>query len=530
MSAGVGGGVSPAGDGRPGVGWRRGSGRTGVPGHGLSLECRSQWVPPSFRAWAVPPGSSRWPCPQRDQDNEILDRNGTARRVRILSLEVEGLGWGGAGLAAVTPSPPPHRGRAAADRGRGGGSPAALTRGKPGRRPPFSARPVDSGKATLFTHHHPGIQLRSEGTQALSTSSAVPRPPQSGRGAPPWSKQPAHGRGRGRTSAPAAGLGGHGAEQDPRPARVSPRRTVLALSPPPSTRSGIPEGRGLQASEAEEEKMWETSCDLRRGAGLGPLLRGPGCLPLWPQREADRRWGPELRAVLGSLDGAQIFQPLHLQPDARWAGGPQPGVRKAGHLLATARGLGCVPPRPPPAVTGSQTVKRDSLGRSVTCWEMDVWGAGGAARSYPPWGQSTPGGLTEKTHRSPQPVPSLCATCDLCKPAVCWVPGAPDVGVASTPSRPGPQPPSLGDTERWGRFGAAWRPESSREANAAARGPGGAVSSVGKSAGEGAHAGCGLAPLKSRLALFLHGRGALLDVFSGSPGWQCRALGSAGTG
>lgn len=127
-------------------------------------------------------------------------------------------------------------------------------------------------------------------------------------------------------------------------------------------------------------------------------------------------------------------------------------------------------------------------------------------------------GVNRENPPNPQPVPSLCATCDLCKPAVCWVPGAPDVGVASTPSRPGLQPPSLGDTERWGRFGAAWRPVCS------CPGPGGAVSSVGKSAGEGAHAGCGLAP---RLALFLHGRGALLDFSSGSPGWQRRALGSA---
>lgn len=91
-----------------------------MPGRGLPLECRSQWVPPSFRAWAVPPGSSGWPCPQRDQDNEILDRDGTAGRVRILSLEVERSGWGGTGLAAVTPSTP-HRGRAAADGGGGAG-------------------------------------------------------------------------------------------------------------------------------------------------------------------------------------------------------------------------------------------------------------------------------------------------------------------------------------------------------------------------------------------------------------------------
>lgn len=119
----------------------------------------------------------------------------------------------------------------------------------------------------------------------------------------------------------------------PQASKGEPPTHGAGLSPPPSTRSGIPEGRGLQASEAAEEKMWETSCDLRRGAGLGPLRRGPGCLPLWPQREADRRWGPQLRAVLGSLDGAQIFQPLHLQPDARWAGGPSLGSGKLGISL-----------------------------------------------------------------------------------------------------------------------------------------------------------------------------------------------------
>ena len=128
------------------------------------------------------PGSSGWHCPQRDQNNEILDRNGPARRMRILSLEVEGLGWGGAGLAAVTPPAPPPPWESGCWEG---GSPAALTRGKPGRRRQFSAQAVDSGKATLFTHHRPGIQLRSEGTQALSTSSAVPWPPQSGLDAPP---------------------------------------------------------------------------------------------------------------------------------------------------------------------------------------------------------------------------------------------------------------------------------------------------------------------------------------------------------
>ena len=191
--------------------------------------------------------------------------------------------------------------------------------------------------------------------------------------------------------------------------------------------------------------MWETSCDLRRRPGLGPLRRGPGLSAFVATEGSGQEAGTRARGCPGlSGWGAALpaSPPSTCCPAGR--GAPAWGQESwASPCHCAWLGLRA-PPTPLPAVTGGRTVKRDSLGRSVTCWEMDVWGAGGAPRSYPPWGESRPGELTEKTHRSPQPVPSLCATCDLCKPAVCWVPGAPDVGVASTPSRPGPQRPSWG--------------------------------------------------------------------------------------
>ena len=159
---------------------------------------------------------------------------------------------------------------------------------------------------------------------------------------------------------------------------MSPLLTVLVLSPPPNTRSVIPEGRGFQASEAAEEKMWETSCDLRRRPGLGPLRRGPGLSAFVATEGSGQEAGTRARGCPGlSGWGAALpaSPPSTCCPAGR--GAPAWGQESwASPCHCAWLGLRA-PPTPLPAVTGGRTVKRDSLGRSVTCWEMDVWGAGG---------------------------------------------------------------------------------------------------------------------------------------------------------
>lgn len=141
-----------------------------------------------------------------------------------------GRGW----LGSSDPQPPPTVGERLLTGGGGGRVSGCSNSWKAWQEPPVQCPSCGLWKSHII---YPPSSWNSAAVRRHPSPQHLlcgPAAPAERAGCTPLEPTAGPREGRGRTLVPAAGLGGHGAEQDPRPARVSPRRTVLASRLPPA--------------------------------------------------------------------------------------------------------------------------------------------------------------------------------------------------------------------------------------------------------------------------------------------------------